>query len=172
MIARPISLRDPQLTRLVAGQLTILRRPLSRHTERLGPGDMLWVREPFALAKRYDGLSPSAAAGLGAQPIFMVVAGQPQADLFAAGRQRFARELLRQWHRFHLVIARVDRQPLQAVTQAELSAEGFHTRSSFIAAWDRNLSLSRQGTNTWDENPLVAVLHFTAVAAPLPETAG
>lgn len=171
MIVRPISIRQPQLGKLLSGELTSLRRPLSAITQRLGPGDVLWVREPFALVKKWDGLSPTAAARLGATPIFTRGCGQPLHGLLDAGRLRFARELLRVWHRYHLKIAQVERQQLQSITQAELAAEGFKTRAAFIAAWNLGLAVSSAKGNAWDENPLVAVIHFTAVAGPLPESA-
>lgn len=169
MTPRPISLREPQLPRLLAGTLTALRRPWTGLTRSLAPGQLLWVREPFVLDRKWDGLSPTSAAGLGAQPQFVWSTDRPDPAILAAGRPRMARELLRAWHRQHLVLVSIERQRLQAISEQEIRAEGFVSRAGFIAAWDRNLSLAKADEHCWNADPTVAVLHFIRVATPLPE---
>lgn len=168
MTVRPITLVAPQTSQLLDGHLTELRRPCSHLLANSRPGDCLWVREPFYLDIRFRHLSPTAAAGLGAKPFFETeVADLPpwvRADL---SKKIFARNLLRIWHRQHLVVTDVRRERLQAISPAAIAAEGFATRAAFAAEWDRNLSMAGAHT-AWRFDPDVAVICFERIGAPLP----
>lgn len=169
MTPRPISLREPQLAKLLEGSLTALRRPWGPNIARLSHGGRLWVREPFSLPARWNKFSPTSAERAGAIPVFTDFNSfGSRATLAQLGRRRFARELLRVWHRQHLLIARVERQRLSEITQSEIAAEGFVSREDYAKAWDANLAVSNATGNSWAEDPLVAVLHFIRIAAPLP----
>ncbi len=165
----PITLVEPQLQLLCHGRLDRLFRPRRGTLERLGPGDRLWVREPFHLHHKWNGLSPSAAEQLGALPEF-AADGASEND-WHLGPRRFARNLLRVWHRQHLVVDRVEHRRLQTITQQEVRMQGFTSPAQFAAAWDRNLSLNQggiQGRAGWFNDPEVLVIHFTRIPAPLP----
>jgi hypothetical protein len=161
---RPVTVLEPQIRQLVAGRLTRLFRPAGL-LSRSKPGALLWVREPFWLAQCYNHVSPSQAAARGALPNFV-------AD-FAPGRaprdhckRRFARELLRAWHRQHLIVRAVTIVRLQTLSGDDLVSQGFTTREAFAAAWDRNLSLTASGAE-WDRDPEVLRLDFEHVDAPI-----
>lgn len=168
MTVRPITLVAPQTRQLLAGKLTELRRPLTHLLGNSRPGDRLWVREPFHLDIKFRHLSPTAAAGMGAKPFFETeVADLPvwaRADL---GNKVFARNLLRIWHRQHLVVTEVRREHLQAIRPDAIAAEGFANRAAYAAAWDRNLSMAA-ASDAWRFNPEVAVIRFERIGAPLP----
>ena len=97
---RVITVRQPQIARLMAGDLARVRRPMTKFAQ-FEAGNRLWVREPFHLEERFDHYSPTAAKELGAKPYF---AADLQRDELPVrlGSQRFARTLLRVWHRQHL----------------------------------------------------------------------
>ena len=163
-ITLPITIVAPQIHLINAGLLTCLFRPLGGTLDRLQAGDCLWVREPFVLPKDFDHFSPTAAAGLIAGPLFTTgaITGHLQ-----PGRPRFARELLRAWHRQHLRVTRIERRRLQAITPGEIQAQGYALAESFAEAWDRNLSLTKASAQRWSENPHALAIHFDRVAAPV-----
>lgn len=165
MTDRPISIVEPQIAQLVAGRLSALRRPITMLYSGIKPGDRFWVREPFHLDARWNGLAPSAAARLyGVKPVFATDVDLRDPRL---GKRQFARCLLRTWHRQHLVVQAIERGRLQAISQAEIEAEGFLTRAGYAAAWDRNLSLAMSAAN-WARDPDVIIIRFRRVAKPLP----
>lgn len=162
---RVITVRQPQIARLIAGELDRVRRPMTKFAQ-FETGNRLWVREPFHLEERFDAYSPTAAKELGAKPYF---AADLQRDELPVrlGAQRFARTLLRVWHRQHLCVVQVDRQPLQSISDAEISSEGFSTRNAYAAAWDNNLTLTGAASLKWQHNPHVFVIHFDRIATPV-----
>jgi hypothetical protein len=167
VIARPITIVEPQIRQLVDGHLTHLIRPHGL-ISRVIPGDRLWVREPFWLPECYNHVSPSQANERGAIPNFFAdhAVGQVPREHC---KRRFARELLRVWHRQYLLVRAVTAKPLQFITDEEASAQGFADRSEFAEAWDRNLSLTPTASS-WKLNPEVIAIDFERVAEPLPET--
>lgn len=169
--AFPVTIVEPQLQQLQLGRLTCLYRPCGGLLEQVRPGDLLWVREPFHLHHKWNGLSPTAAAKFGAAPRF-VADGASEED-WDLGPRRFARNLLRAWHRQHLRVLAVGRCPVQAIPPAALEQQGFRTSQAFAAAWDRNLSLNVGGIRRRDayhNNPQVLVIEFNQIRAPLPLT--
>jgi hypothetical protein len=126
----------------------------------------LWVREPFHLEERFDAYSPTAAKELGAKPYFAADLQRDELPV-GLGSQRFARTLLRVWHRQHLCVVQVDRQPLQSISDVEIASEGFATRTGYAAAWDNNLTLTGAASLKWQHNPHVFVIHFDRIAAPV-----
>lgn len=169
-IVKPITVVEPQLQLLQAGQLDRVIRPDGGMFETLRPGDRLWVREPFHLHHKWNHLSPTAAARFGAQPFF-VADGLSEQD-WDLGPRRYARNLLRQWHRRHLLVTEAARTPVQALPIAQINGQGFATRAAFAHAWDRNLSLSQGsigGRALYRNNPDALVLTVQLIAAPLPE---
>lgn len=168
--AFPVTIVEPQLQQLQAGQLDRLFRPCGGLLDRARPGDLLWVREPFHLHHKWNHLSPTAAAQFGARPHF-AADGLSEED-WDLGPRRYARNLLRTWHRQHLRVTAIARCPIQAIPADQVERQGFATRQAFAAAWDRNLSLNRAGIGnraTYFNNPQVLVICFDRITAPLPQ---
>lgn len=172
-IALPLALTEPTLQAVIAGTCRAIRRPSGGQLERIRPGDRLWIREPFHLAQKFNGLSPSAVHKFGGRPTFATDIDLRQAEAHGLGRRRFAREMPRVWHRHHLIVREIRREALQAVSVDEALAEGFSGRGAWAAAWDRNLgyfAVAPSGTPlaTWAANPDVLTIEFDRIAEPLP----
>lgn len=170
----PIAIVEPTIAAVIAGTCTRLRRPPGKLLHRITAGDKLWVREPFHLDAKFNTWAPLAAATMRARPTFAVdlPARAGAATSLGLGKRRFSRELPKQWHRQHLVTTAVRRERLQAITLAEIEAEGFADRAAYIAAWDRNLGYFTRSADTskpgsWDTDPEVLVIEFRRVAEPL-----
>lgn len=162
---RPISILAPQIHLINAGLLHTLLRPAGGMLDQLRPGDLLWVREAFALPRQFDNVSPTQAAAQGARPLFTTgeISGHLQ-----PGRPRFARELPRAWHRQHLVVASVDRVWADTICRSDMALQGYAMPECFVADWNRNLSLARSASR-WEDNPEVLMIGFQRIYAPLPE---
>jgi hypothetical protein len=164
---QPVTVIEPQIRALIAGRLPRLYRPIGGRLDRIEAGDLLWVREPFWLPSPYDRISPSQAADRGALPNFTAdFAAEELARL--AIKRRYARELLRTWHRQHLRILEIRRERLPGLAHAAIEEQGFANVTAFAQAWDQNLALGRS-TDRWANDPEVLVLEFERVDAPLPE---
>ena len=167
----PITLGEPALGRIMAGACAVLRRPPTPRWTAIRSGQLLWIREPFHLPAKFGGLSPTAAAGLGARPIFPIDHGRNRPGSELLGPQRISYTLLKAWHRQHLRVLEVRVERLQSITPAEVAAEGYVTRGGYAMAWDRALQVggtSRGGPQTWEGNPEVVVFTFAHVATPIP----
>ena len=170
MKAQPVTVIEPQIRALVAGRLSHLYRPAGTRLERARPGDLLWLREPFWLPKLYDHLSPSQADQLGAIPNFNADFAIEELQRHPIKR-RFARELLRTWHRQHLRIIDVRRERLPESGHGAIQEQGFANATEFARAWDHNLALSRSA-DRWANNPEVIVIEFDRISTPLPGEPG
>jgi hypothetical protein len=165
---RAISIGDPQIHRVMSGECTVLRRLPSKLLRDITAGQLLWVREPFWLPLKFAGMAPTAAAPLGARPIFLdqVLETEP-------GRPRPTYTLPKRWHRQHLRVIEVRRKWLQSIGDAEIRAEGFGTRRAYELAWERTLLVTedkrraREGPLSWQGNPEVLVIRFERIAAPI-----
>jgi len=170
----PISFVVEQVTGLIDGTRTANRRPRSR-LGKFAPGDQLWVREPFHLPVAFDRLSPLQFVANGSGEILWgtdAIGAAPR-TLARFGRRRFAREMPRALHRFHVILQSVRTEQLHAIDDAGAQAEGFASRTAFIAAWDPLFKSGFSITGdlvAWADNPLVDVLTFKFVAAPLAST--
>lgn len=169
MSDRPVTLIAPAIGALIAGALKRLRRPAEGLLDAIRPGDRLWIREQFYLPRTFDRVAPTRAAELGATPVFAHdradLPGWACADL---GPRRFARSMPKVWHRHHLIVTAVATDRLQAITDAEIEAEGHASREQFTAAWDAGLTLSGGPNRRWAADPHVLVIDFRHVAGPLP----
>ena len=166
-------MRQPEIGALVAGNMTVLIRPLGRLST-LGPGALLWVREPFYLGGTYDDLSPTAAVARGALPTF-VVDHSPgwlarRAELL--GRRRHARELPRVCHRQHLAVISIDRVQLHDVAGADIRSAGWRDINDVRRRWDADAMFPGPRlaqTQIWKANPAVLRIAFARVDAPAPD---
>lgn len=162
----PITLRETQLRMIVDGDQVMLRRPVGM-LSRAAKGDRLWIREPFAFEPRFDHLSPTAAASLGARPIFLTDADARARNI---GATRFARNLPRACHRWHLQVLDAFEQQLQDIDEDDARAEGCSDRRAFAAHWNRvHASDGRSITGArirWADNPRVIAIRFTLVRHP------
>ena len=166
MNPRPIAFRNPELAALGNG-LRHFRRLADGALKGVGPGDRLWIREPYFLVKRLEGFRPTEALHLGETPTFLADVGFRHGDP-CLGRIRSARELCRPWHRRHLVIGSVRPEPLQAITTADLEAAGYRDVEHFAELWDRDVGMRGRGY-AWHDNPRVLRCTFSLIDAPLPE---
>lgn len=180
-LIRPLTLRQPTLGAVMAGRCTALRREARGARCALQPGDLLWIREPFRLARQWDTFSPTAAELLGARCYY--AEALPGADAFLEsdqppgvdaplGKERFARNLLRVWHRHHCVVTAVRSERLRDVTNAEIAAAGFASRADFAHDWNSGAAVNgwvdRSGMG-WSANPAVVVISLRYVAEALPD---
>lgn len=171
-ICQPVSMRQPEIGALVAGEMSVLIRPLGRLVV-LDPGDLLWVREPFHLPKAFSAYRPSTAATLGAVPVF-VADHEPrwlQQRVDELGRARLAREMPKAWHRQHLRVTNAGLVKLREVGDADLRAAGWALRSDFRRRWDQDVAFGGKtpgAANMWDADPMVLRIGFELVATPLP----
>lgn len=163
-----MSFIEPAIRLLAADRLPHFRRP-QRALAKIRVGDRFWVREPFHLPVAFNKFAPSRAAHLGAEPYF--AADYPDGPPEDAGARQYARSLPKIWHRQHLVVTGLSYDPLQAITDAEILAEGFESRTAYAAEWDHQVKLSDLYA-IWASNPVVTVVHVQRIASPLPAAEG
>lgn len=169
MSDHPVTLLTPTIGALIAGTFKRLRRPSDGPLIAIVPGDRLWIREQFYLPRRYEYVAPTRAAELGATPVYAHDRTDlPEWACADLGFRRFARSMPKIWHRHHLVVTAVATARLQAITDAEIAAEGHASREQFAAAWDAGLTLSGGPNRRWAADPHVLVIDFRHVAGPLP----
>lgn len=169
MKIRPITIIEPQIAAVTSRRLSRLRRPAAA-LEGLAAGDLLWIREPFHLKTRFDRISPSQAHAQGAVFHFAASLGAGAVEMMGLGNRRAARTLPRQAHRQYLEVLEVKLQPLQAITDAEVRAEGFASRRAWSDAWDAGMALGDRTALRWEADPQVLAFTFTLHARPLPPT--
>lgn len=174
MRVQPISIRQPEIGALVHGDMTVLVRPIGRLAT-LRTGDLLWVREPFYVPKRFAHLRPTAAAAHDdCRPLFLA---DEKPDYFAHhhanyGQRRNARELPKLWHRQHLRLASVDRVQLHDIAAIDLQSAGWKSRDAFEIRWDQDAGFSGAGAdpeNFYAANPPILRIEFERIPTPLPK---
>ena len=166
---QPIAFRMPELRRLDEGTLNVFRRLADGVLAQARPGDLCWVREPYFLHPQFDAHRPTSALSLGAQPTFLSEVRYVRASE-ELGKLRSARLLCRPWHRRHLRILRIDRQPVQDISATEVELAGYRDRFDFAKNWDDGIQMRGRSAN-WAANPKVLRFEFELVDGPLPESA-
>jgi hypothetical protein len=138
-----VVMSPPMVRALIEGRKTMTRRIMQASAgpgslwTRLEPGDLLWVREAYALA-------PGGVT-------YMADGGQPPATGWKSGRY-----MPRSLSRLTLwVTARPRIEPVQSISEADACAEGFADRAAFVALWQ-----DLHKPEGWRENPSVAVISF------------
>lgn len=158
---------------LIAGDKTQTRRLGTSPVRHYLPGDMLWVREGWSTAKRFDDLAPRDLAPCSVHY-----------DADGAGRigRRRASFHMPIWaSRITLRVRRVFFEQLQSISSSDAIAEGIRRnphgncdhwlaypagssaagyispRDSYRTLWD---SLHKADGETWRDNPFVVALEF------------
>ena len=166
----PIPIIEPQIALVTSGALTVLWR-VSPQLAGIRKGDRLWVREPFHLPRGLNHLSPTIAArrmaSNGEVPYFAadLAPDAPKTDDWL-GKRRAARELLKAWHRQHLMVGHLEYRRLISVTEPEAKEQGYTNTQHFLRSWDANLMFGGHDVRV-AHNPMVTLIHFTRVAAPV-----
>jgi hypothetical protein len=164
MTIRAISIVEPVIGLIMRGDVTALWRN-GVQMAGLAIGECLWVREPFYLERKFNGIAPSVARDRGAKPWFAAdLKEAPDPDSWL-GRRRMARELPRAWHRQHLQVTDIDMRELQSVTEPEAKAMGYTCVAHFARGWDANLMFSRHAPS-WQDNPTVTAFTFDRIEGP------
>lgn len=136
------------------------------------PGDRLWVREGWRLGKNLDALpwSKIAPGRLGRMEYEATPGTVPWEN---RGRLRRSRFMPRRLSRLTLELTEVRAERVQAIGEADATAEGFHdndlagtgigygdNREAFCCTWD---ALNAKRGYSWESNPWVWVLGFKLV---------
>lgn len=197
MSAKPILFSGPMVRALLEGRKTQTRRVLKpqphaglRHSVfvpsgvedghgreikvRYQPGDVLWVRETWAVAACSDGLAPANLS-----PRFHQLDGGvwypaddtvPAASVSKRGKTRVSIHMPRWASRLTLEVKSVKVERLQDISEADAVREGCtfealkrgdvpagaDPKHSFLQLWD-----SINGAGAWSVNPWVVALTFT-----------
>lgn len=131
------------------------------------PGDRLWVKESWAVAKEYDHLPPSKLPRRELDRVWYIYDGEKPGEF---GRTRSARFMPRCASRITLEIVGIRIQKLLEITDEDMIAEGIGALTekqidvhwNFIEFWD---SINAKRGYGWDTNPWVWVIEFGRVAA-------
>lgn len=170
----PLTVITPTIAPLLAGKVTRLRRPQGRLST-LKPGDRLWIREQVLLPRAFDHVSPTQAHERGATPVYAADhADLPDYATADLGKKRFAREMVKHWHRAHLIVTHIALERLHDTPPEEWAEQGFTSIDHYAAGWDAGLTLNQGGRNKscplhWRANPAVIAFTFTFVPHPLPD---
>lgn len=180
----------PMIRALLEGRKTQTRRLLKERPERRGisAGDRVWVRENWRTAAEYDSWPPRDLADN--DPILFPADGVrwQGSRITNWGKVRPSIHLPRQFSRMTLVIADVDIQRLQDITEADALAEGVeyetadppffyvpgiepHSHTAVgVEEPDRPRAAARcygklidhiNGAGTWASNPWIVAYTFT-----------
>lgn len=130
------------------------RLPRSGHEHRITspygvPGDVLWVRETWALA--FDRVEHAGKE--------WIYAADPGPEPF---RWRSPIHMPRKASRLTLRVTDVRAERLHAITEAEAKAEGVEDRTSFASGWD-SINGKRAA---WTSNPWIWVVTFEPKEEP------
>lgn len=120
-------------------------------------GEKLWVRETWHTLQKWDDLPPRLIVN-DIDKIDYFADGYPRNPLWAWGKNRTCIFMPRWASRITLIVADVQVQRLQDITEDDARAEGFKNVGAFADYWDH---LTK--THQWYENPWVSVVEFRAV---------
>lgn len=136
-----------------------------------GPGDLLWVREAWALDFQLDDMKPSAVSYL--EPVYYFANDKVRVRTCAMirpGKKRISYHMPRWASRVTLEIIDVRVERLQEISDEDAKAEGcdnIATEAARKMGWYekprrafRRLWEQINGAESWDTNPLVWVVEF------------
>lgn len=144
------------------------------------PGDLIYVKEPWAVHEKYDGCMPSQIPP-GLLDLHYLADGPVPKEL--GGRYRHARFMMRYFARLWLRVVSVRAERLQEISEEDARAEGLFEwlnaadiphygievgdvwerdpRKTFKRLWD-----STYGPGAWDRNPWVWRIEFDRSEKP------
>ncbi|MEM1151828.1 MAG: hypothetical protein AAGI03_14985 [Pseudomonadota bacterium] len=168
---QPISVRERPLKSILRAPLgkSRIRRPADGMYAGILPGTRLWLREAYFLHERFDRVSPSQAAKLGAEPTFSIDVADKHDPSLGLGCSRAAYTLPRPWHRYHLVLLEVKAEPLLEITEEDAKADGFGSRAAWLHEWDDLVGTIRthDRSRSAKSNPTVLVMDVQLMTFPL-----
>jgi predicted alpha/beta hydrolase family esterase len=164
---RPVTITQACVRATLAGRKSQIRQPVAKGEEECPsgrPGDRLWVREPWSIPRELESAPPEPAR----REIRYAADGGPEPP----DGWRPPREMPRWASRLTLEIQRVRSEPVQAISETDLLAEGGMWREGSppgppdaeragFARWWSEVN-ARRGT-TWERNPRVWVIEFRPV---------
>ena len=175
MADRPILFSAPMVRALLAGRKTQTRRLAASPLRRVEVGDRLYVREACAIEKagyfvprNVQGRIHYRADGVPRPP-------EPTATGLRTGRWRPSIHMPRCASRLTLIVEGVKVEPLQAISLADLRAEGLHQKNGSqlwwatddVAAFEPDAcfgtlwnALHAKPGELWEDNPHVVALTF------------
>jgi len=169
MKAYPLSLRIRAARAFAAGRMQRICRPAGGMLQNVASGDLLWIREPFRMRKKFNGMAPTAADRLGARAFFAADLNAALVDAEQLGTEHPARSLPKTWHRHHAIVSEIKRAPLQEVQTVAAKAEGFTLLESWAKEWDNSQKAFGRTDLLLAKNPTVQIITFSRVALPLPD---
>jgi len=187
----PIIFSAPMVQALLAGRKTMTRRlawqdvkGALRDTDRISlddgmfratpwqnvkPGDRLWVRESFSGPYAWAAVPPSGWGWTTMQrpPIWYWADGNPSDGDWTKPRPSI--HMPRWASRLTLVVTDTKIEPLQAISEADATAEGWKGRwpgsPPDARGWFALLWQSLHGTASWHANPEVVAIPFRVIHA-------
>jgi len=163
-----ISLAADQARLILQGQATQIRMRPAAMADRIEPGTLVWLREPYAFAQEADRFAPNvwiAGSQWPKSSLVHFLADGPKPAEF--GITRFARTLPRDLSRAFIHVSEVETAPVQRWTDQDQAALGM-SREDFIAAWGQAArAVASFGGDPsglrWADNPDVRIITFRLV---------
>lgn len=163
-----ISLAADQARLILQGQATQIRMRPAAMADRIEPGTLVWLREPYAFAQEADRFAPTvwiAGSQWPKSSLVHFLADGPKPAEF--GITRFARTLPRDLSRAFIHVSEVETAPVQRWTDQDQAALGM-SREDFIAAWGQAArAVASFGGDPsglrWADNPDVRIITFRLV---------
>lgn len=183
----PILFSGEMVKAILAAKKTQTRR-LSATWDRVQPGDLLWVRETFAMSQALDDQRLTPEMAHQGWPRWYAAGGEvwPGARdggpaFVTRGRWRPSIHMVRWAARITLRAVRVRVEPLQQISAADCEAEGIvvppvdytvpedprvldFEREEELRRQYRELWIKLNGAASWDSNPEVRVVEFSVEA--------
>lgn len=169
--AQPLNLAADQARVIHHHGVSQIRLRPAAMADRIQPGSLVWLREPWAMLPWADHLAPTAAldranAGRADCPadVHFMADGRKPAHF---GALRFARTLPRQLSRAFLHVLSIEDDQLQRWSPQDEAALGF-SKPDYIAAWNvAAKAVADFGGNPhglrWADNPRVRIITFRLV---------
>jgi hypothetical protein len=163
-----LSLAADQARLILQGQATQIRLRPAAMADRIEPGTLVWLREPFAFAQEADRFAPTvwiAGSQWPKSSLVHFLADGPKPAEF--GITRFARTLPRELSRAFIRVDAVETAPVQRWTAQDEAALGM-SREEFISSWSQAArAVATFGGDPaglrWADNPRVRIITFRLV---------
>ena len=161
-----LSLSADQASLILKGHAKQIRMRPAAMADRLKPGDLVWLREPYAFLQRADRFAPTVwiAGSQWPSAVHFLADGPKPAEF---GVTRFARTLPRQLSRAFIRVDQIETAPVQRWSPDDAAALGM-SRDDFITAWGAAArAVASFGGDPaglrWADNPDVRIITFRLV---------